>query len=286
MIDVVILAAGYGSRLSPRIDYIPKPLAPLQGVSLIEWGLNTLENQTDPIRRVVVVTGHRCGSLLAHLAAIRENYEFEIVPIICEQFQRGNGASLCAAESYIGPGPFLLLMGDHVVEPTIIEIALRSRYKNADVALCTDQQPLFSDRKHDLPTKVLLDEYSQILDIGKRIPRWNCIDTGVFLMRRNIFHALHSLDTEKLTVTGGVKTLIRTNKSVIGVDVTGMFWSDVDTHEDLLSTEAALQQSFGEAFLPISREEEVVLGEGLNPLVSNLKESFRNHGNLSSGSKK
>lgn len=272
MIDAIILAAGYGSRLSPHIDHVPKPLASLNGTSLIEWGLATLENQTEPIRRVVVVTGHRCGSLLAHLAAVQENYEFEIVPIICKQFQRGNGASLCAAESDIGPGPFLLLMGDHVVEPTIIEIVLRSRHKNADVALCTDQQPLFSDRKHDLPTKVLLDENSRILNIGKRIPRWNCIDTGVFLMRRNIFHALHSLDTGKLTVTSGIKTLIRTNKPVIGVDVTGMFWSDVDTHEDLLRTEAALQHSFEEAFLPNYRKDEVALGEDLNPLVDNLIE--------------
>jgi len=270
MIDAVILAAGYGSRLSPHIEHVPKPLASLNGTSLIEWGLATLENQIEPIRRVVVVSGHRSGSLLAHLAAIQENYEFEIVPIICEQFQRGNGASLCAAEGDIGPGPFLLLMGDHVVEPMIIEIALRSRHKNVDVALCTDQQPLFSDRKHDLPTKVLLDDDSRILDIGKCIPRWNCIDTGVFLMRRNIFHALHSLDTGKLTVTGGIKTLIRTNKPVIGVDVTGMFWSDVDTHEDLLRTEAAIQHSFGEAFLPNYREEEVVLAEDLSLLVGNF----------------
>lgn len=270
--DVVILAAGYGSRLSPHIGYIPKPLAPINETTLIGLGLTTLKNQVDPIRRVVVITGHRCGSLLAHLAAIREQYEFEIVPIICEQFWRGNGASLCAAESDIGPGPFLLLMGDHVVEPALIEAALRSRSNKADVALCIDRMPFFSNREHDLPTKVLLDETSRILDIGKRIPHWNCIDTGVFLMTRNIFHAIHSLDTEKLTVTAGVKTLIRANKPVIGVDVSGMFWSDVDTYEDLVRTEAALQHSFWEVFLPYYREEEATLeeGESLNPLGGRL----------------
>jgi len=260
MVDAVVLAAGYGSRLS--IDNLPKPLTPLDGAPLIEWVLGALENQNDPIRHVVVVTGHRCKELISHLAVIQENYEFEIVPVINHQFRRGNGSSLCAAERYIGAGPFLLLMGDHIVEPAIIEAALCSRNRdNADVALCIDRTPLFSNREHDLPTKVFQDDNSLIIDIGKRIRRWNCIDTGIFLMRRNIFNSLYSLGMEKLTVTAGVKNLIHTRKPVIGVDVSGMFWSDVDTPYDLTCTEAALRESVWEDFLPSYREEEAVLEE-------------------------
>lgn len=262
MIDAVILAAGYGSRLSPHIDAVPKPLTPLNGTPLIEWVLNSLENVTYSIRRVFIVTGHRYKALIAHLAAIQANYEFEIVSVISHQFWKGNGSSLCAAEKYIGEGPFLLLMGDHIVEPAIIETALRSRNNgNVDVALCTDRTPFFSNREHDLPTKVLLDDNSKMIDIGKRIPIWNCIDTGVFLMTRNIFNALHSLYTEKLTITGGVKNLIRTKNPVIGVDVSGMFWSDVDTYLDLIRTEKALNESFWGISQPSYQEEEIVLKE-------------------------
>ncbi|MFQ6123100.1 MAG: NTP transferase domain-containing protein [Candidatus Heimdallarchaeota archaeon] len=262
MIDAVILAAGYGSRLSTHINTLPKPLAPLHGTPLIEWVLNSLENMTYSIRHVVVVTGHRCKVLIAHLMAIQANYEFKIVPAISHQFWKGNGSSLCAAEKYIGKDPFLLLMGDHIVEPAIIKAALCSRNKAyADVALCTDRSPFFSNREHDRPTKVLLDDNSQMIDIGKRIPIWNCIDTGVFLMTRNIFNALHSLNMEKLTITEGVKHLIRTNYPVIGVDVSGMFWSDVDTYQDLIRTEEALQEAFWGGSQSSYREEEVVLGE-------------------------
>jgi len=262
MIDAVILAAGYGSRLNHHIGPIPKPLASLKGTPLIEWILNVLDHAAYPLRRVVVVTGYRCKVLISHLAAIQANYEFEIVSVINHQFWKGNGSSLCAAERYIGAEPFLLLMSDHIVEPAIIEAALRSRNEgNADVALCTDRTPFFSNREHDLPTNVLLDDNSRMIDIGKRIPTWNCIDTGVFLMTRNIFYSLHSLCMEKLTITGGVKNLIRTNNPVIGVDVSGMFWSDVDTYQDLIRTEAALNESFWGAFQPSYQEEEVVLEE-------------------------
>ena len=262
MIDAVILAAGYGSRLSQHIDNLPKPLAQLNGTPLIEWVLNSLENVTHSIRHVVIVAGHRCKVLIAHLAAIQANYEFEIVPAINYQFWKGNGSSLCAAEKYIGAGPFLLLMGDHIVEPAIIEAALHSRNDgNVDVALCTDRTPFFSNREYDLPTKVLLDDNSLMTDIGKRIPIWNCIDTGIFLMTRNIFNSLHSLCMEKLTITEGVKHLIRTKNPVIGVDVSGMFWSDVDTYQDLIRTEKALRESFWGIPQPSYGEEEVVLGE-------------------------
>ncbi|MFX0198042.1 MAG: NTP transferase domain-containing protein [Candidatus Hodarchaeota archaeon] len=262
MIDAVILAAGYGSRLSPHIDTLPKPLTPLNGTPLIEWVLNSLENVTYSIRRVFIVTGYRYKALIAHLAAIQANYEFEIVSVISHQFWKGNGSSLCAAEKYIREGPFLLLMGDHIVEPAIIETVLHSKNKgNVDVALCTDRTPFFSNREHDLPTKVLLDDNSRMIDIGKRIPIWNCIDTGVFLMTRNIFNALHSLYTEKLTITGGVKNLIRTKNPIIGVDVSGMFWSDVDTYQDLIRTEKALNESFWGIFQPSYQEEEIVLKE-------------------------
>ena len=260
MIDAVVLAAGYGSRLRPLSNNLPKPLTPVNGTSLIEWVLDTLENTSYPIRRVVVVTGYRCEVLISYLDAIQENYEFKIIPVINHQFWRGNGSSLYTAEKHILTEPFLLQMGDHIVEPAIIEAALCSRDRdNADVALCIDRAPLFSNEDEDLPTRVFLDNDLRIIDIGKRILRWNCIDTGIFLMTRSIFDSLHSLCTEKLTITGGVKNLIHTNKKVIGVDVSGMFWSDVDTPDDLARTEAVLRESSWAAFQPSHREEELVL---------------------------
>ena len=263
MIDVVILMAGYGSRLSPLTGNLPKPLALVNGTPLIEWVLGALEDQTDdPIRRVIVVTGYRCKVLISHLEAIQVNYAFQIVPVINPQFSRGNGSSLCAAEKHIETEQFLLLMGDHIVEPAIIEAALSLKDNmDASLVLCTDSAPLFSNGEADLPTKVLLDIDSEIIDIGKRISKWNCIDTGVFLMTQDIFDSLHSLGTEKQTITGGVKHLIHSNKTVIGVDVSGMFWSDVDTPDDLVRTEAFLRNSLSTTFQLCSNEEEIVLKE-------------------------
>jgi choline kinase len=262
MVDAVVLMAGYGTRLRPLTGNLPKPLALVNGTPLIEWVLGALENQDDPIQRVLVVTGYRCNVLISHLEAIQENYAFQIVPVINPQFSRGNGSSLCAAERHIETEPFLLLMGDHIVEPAIIEAALGLK-DNTDVslALCTDSAPLVSNEEADLPTKVLLDTDSGIIDIGKQISNWNCIDTGVFLMTRDIFDSLHSLGTEKQTITRGVKHLIHSNKTVIGVDVSGMFWSDVDTPDDLVRTEAFLRDSLSTTFQICHTEEELVLKE-------------------------
>ena len=65
--DAVIIAAGFGSRISALSD--SKPLTPIAGIPLIELGIRQLA--AAGVTRVVVVTGHegeRVEAFLADLA--------------------------------------------------------------------------------------------------------------------------------------------------------------------------------------------------------------------------
>jgi NDP-sugar pyrophosphorylase family protein len=65
MIDVFLLGAGYGKRLRPLTESVPKPLVSLHGKPLIGWNLELISMAG--IQRVVVNTHHLAEQLEAYL---------------------------------------------------------------------------------------------------------------------------------------------------------------------------------------------------------------------------
>ena len=61
MLRPLILAAGRGSRLGPRTDFMPKSLISVAGAPLISWVLQTVAEVTTP--PPVIVVGYRADQL-------------------------------------------------------------------------------------------------------------------------------------------------------------------------------------------------------------------------------
>lgn len=62
----MVLAAGLGKRMRPITDTIPKPLVPVAGKPLIDWGLDALAETG--VQRAVVNVHHLADQVEAHLA--------------------------------------------------------------------------------------------------------------------------------------------------------------------------------------------------------------------------
>ena len=76
-------------------------------------------------------------------------------------------------------------------------------------------------------TKVLVDEEGYINDIGKGVPEWNGIDTGVFILDTRVFNLIPGSRSEH-EISDCMKELID-ESSLRACDVSGLFWLDVDT---------------------------------------------------------
>ena len=118
---------------------------------------------------------------------------------------------------------FALIMSDHLFSKSFTRIA------SLGEGLAIDADPIYYD--FDDATKVLVDSEGYVKDIGKNLSEFNYIDTGFFIFKKSIFNVIEEIVDER--VKFGVSDIIKKARSKT-VDVTGNFWMDIDTENDLL----------------------------------------------------
>ena len=102
----MVLAAGYGTRLKPLTDRVPKPLVPVAGRPMIDYALEKL--QAYGVREIVINVSHLKEQLVAHLAA-RKNLTIKISEE-AEPLETGGG--LKKAQPLLGDEPVFVINSD------------------------------------------------------------------------------------------------------------------------------------------------------------------------------
>jgi len=102
----MVLAAGYGTRLKPLTDCVPKPLVPVAGRPMIEYALDKL--QAYGVSEIVINVSHLKDQLVAHLAT-RKNMAVKISEE-AEPLETGGG--LKKAQSLLGNEPVFVINSD------------------------------------------------------------------------------------------------------------------------------------------------------------------------------
>lgn len=103
----MVLGAGLGKRMRPITDTIPKPLVPVAGKPLIDWGLDCLADVG--IERTVVNVHYLADQLDAHLSHRK-------APAILISDERAalleSGGGIIKALPLLGTEPFYLINSD------------------------------------------------------------------------------------------------------------------------------------------------------------------------------
>lgn len=132
--EAVILAGGFGTRLSNVLVDLPKPLAPVNGRPFIAYLLDSLADHG--VRHVVLATGYLAEKVADALGeqwrGMRLSYSVEDRPL-------GTGGAVRRAANATVGGPVLVLNGDTYLEFDAIGFAAAMRDARADfgVALAT-----------------------------------------------------------------------------------------------------------------------------------------------------
>lgn len=223
--QAVILAAGLGSRLAKSSEDV-KPLKLVGGMSLIQRNIRHLSDCG--IEEIVIVTGYHADILEAHLRQDCKDIPVKLRFVFNPDFRKSNGISVLCAKNAIR-GNFILTMADHIFDPEMLEHAVSTVPPENGAILCVDYK-LAQIFDMDDATKVLVKD-GKVASIGKKIERYNAVDTGLFICTRSLFAALenakmHSQNAD-CSLSDGVAALMKSGCMAVQ-DIGDLQWQDVD----------------------------------------------------------
>ncbi len=213
--QAVILAAGLGTRLYPLTQDRPKGLLKVAGRELLYRHLHLLSQ--NGINHFVIVVNQKTKKAFEDFL---KGHPFSCRLIVNPHPERGNGYSFFLARDYVS-GPFVLTMSDHVYEPDFVAQAVKG------FGLIVDRIGRYIDPQE--ATKVSC-EGGRIKAIGKDLSCYEGFDTGFFVLEPQIFEVAQklALQQEELSLSEIVG-----KAGLPCTYLSGLFWMDVDTPEDL-----------------------------------------------------
>ncbi|MBW1707229.1 MAG: NTP transferase domain-containing protein [Deltaproteobacteria bacterium] len=231
----LIIAAGKGTRLRQWGD--SKPLIPLLGVPLIERAIRSaIEAGADDF---YVVTGYQGARVRDFLGPLAVRLGIPITPLINEDWEKENGLSVLKAREYLHE-PFLLLMADHLFDPSIAHEMMAHPPDQGELILAVDKDTRNSLVDMEDVTRVKTKD-GKIGDIGKGLTDFNGFDTGIFFCSPSIFEALeHSTEKHGETSLSAAVRILAAVGRARAFYTNGRFWIDVDDPAAFTRAEKAL----------------------------------------------
>lgn len=242
MYDCIVLAGGYGKRLRPITEEIPKPLVTVGNTPAISGILRSLSE---------------CGT--KH-CAITLMYKGEMIKSTCQSGTYGikldwfteteplgtAGGAVRVAKSLDLSDSVIVISGDAFFDFDLTDLEIFHEKSGADVTVAT----YFAKDPTEYGT-VICDKDGKITEIMEKAP-WSRtvtgrINTGIYIIRTEI---LKSIDSKSCDfVTDVFARLMSEGKRLYCHDMRG-YWNDIGSHEALLS--ANIDYARKNTALPVS----------------------------------
>jgi mannose-1-phosphate guanylyltransferase len=205
-VDVVVLAGGFGTRLRPWTESVPKPLLPILDKTMIEHVVDVLpESQVD---RVLIAAGYGVEKIRAHFASIPLPYEVEIIE---ESEPLGTGGAIANCKSILSGGTFCVINGDLITSLRVEEMLdfHRSNGGIGTISLWEVEDPSrfgVADYRKETGKIMRFQEKPPVEEAFS-----NLINAGTYILEPEIFDLMpmgaHSMERdvyEDLAETGGL----------------------------------------------------------------------------------
>jgi len=184
------------------------------------------------ISEIAIVVGY-LGDKVVEALGDGSHFGVRLEYFFNSDYLGGNAISVYKARDWAQGAPIVLCMGDHLIKGEMVRRLLDRQ--TLDETLCVDYTPA---PHHQLAeaTKITVDGAGCIKDIGKDLVYWDALDTGVFLVTESFFKAVHELVHRlgtNIEITDAILHLISQGHRFNTCNVSGCFWMDVDTEEDL-----------------------------------------------------
>ena len=219
----ILLAAGKGTRISRRIEQIPKCTLPVNGLPLIRRTINMLQKKSIECS---VCVGYERDKIFQALEGLDIKYYFNPFYEITNSI-----ASLWFARDFIDD-EILIMNADVYMSEEIMDLMLESSFDNVlaidtarteigDYFFSTTGNGILKKYGKDLPLKERSGEYVGIAKISKQF-------TEIFKQRMNEMIA----NNEHQRWWENVLYSFADTRQINTLDIGNRFWAEVDYFDD------------------------------------------------------
>ena len=240
MTNAIILSAGQGKRLLPLTEARPKCMLHVAGKSILEWQVQAL--LAAQIDKLFIITGFNSDLVEEHIHD-RFRAERERINIIYNPFYGiSDNLASCWMARHAMVGDFILLNGDTLFEPSLLDTVLRSA--PAPVTLTVDYKDSYDNddmrvELHDSMVKAvgktLPDEHTMAESIGLLYFR----DEGPALFREHLDRQMKQGTGLRLWFLSVVDALAK-QSLVRACSINGHRWCEIDFKRDLDNAERVM----------------------------------------------
>lgn len=236
--NLIILAAGTGSRLYPLTKNTPKSLLDLgDGVSLLEKQIESAI-KSDVIDKIYIVTGYKSGQIEEKIKEYNKDIEIETIfnPFYLVS---NNLASVWCANSVLLQKDFIITNGDNLYRKNVLP---EFTSINEGIHLTIS----YKDEYDDDDMKVILDDNKSVVHVSKQVPLPDVMAesvglVGIFGERyrsafvKKVIRMLHSEEKLQFFWLRTFNELVSDGLKVETIQIGSDDWAEVDFHPDIMT---------------------------------------------------
>jgi NDP-sugar pyrophosphorylase family protein/thiamine kinase-like enzyme len=224
----LILAAGFGTRLLPYTQAIPKPLFTLLSKPMLE---HTIQKLVDSGCEQILINTHHLQELIQSF--VQQSRYSDIIQAIYEPVILDTGGAIANAEPFLKESAFFVINSD-----IISDIDLKKVYKFHESSNCLATLVLHD---HDKFNKITIDNSLFIQNFNATTNGFAF--TGVQVLSPQIFDCFpgqHNKSDRKIFSSIEVYKKLCKEKEVKAFVDTNIFWSDMGTCDSYSKTSLLL----------------------------------------------
>lgn len=226
-LQAVIMAGGYGMRLRPLTESLPKPMLPVGGRPLMELIIEQLRRAG--VRRVNITTHYLSKKIIEHFGDGRD-FGIEI-NYVTEDRPLGTAGALGLLDP--PDEPLLVINGDILTRVDFRAMLDYHRNHHADLTVGV--------RRYDIqvPYGVLECEGPRVLRMYEKPQLRFVVNAGIYLLDPSVYRYIPS--GQRFDMTDLIRRLLEENRRVVSFPVVE-YWLDIGRPADYEQAQADFQE--------------------------------------------
>jgi dTDP-glucose pyrophosphorylase/CBS domain-containing protein len=216
-LQAVVMAGGFGTRLSPLTEEMPKPMLPVGGRPLLERIVAQL--QTAGIQRVNITTHYKPEKIVEYFGT---GSAFGVdIQYVNEDRPLGTGGALRLLP--LPDTPTLVVNGDVVTAIDYRQMLDYHREHSADMTVAVNLHTI------QVPYGVIESEGAQITGVKEKPDIKLFVNAGIYLLEPSVYKCIP--DREHFNMTDVLEQLLVAKRTVVSFPIRE-YWMDIGQHID------------------------------------------------------